>query len=383
MFRRIVGWSLKFRFIVLALAVALVCIGADQMREMRVDVFPEFAPPIVEIQTPCLGLAPTEVEALVTIPLEQAMAGIPDINILRSKSVTDLSSVKMIFKQGADAMKARQHVQERLALMIGVIPKDVGPPVMLQPLSATARFMKIGVSSKTVSLVDQSMITYWTIRPRLLAVPGVANVAIWGERIKMLQVQVEPARLRENGVTVQQVMDATSDALDAGLMSHSSGSVIGTGGFIDTPNQRFGVTNVPPIVDPTQLGEVALQSPSGKNLKIKDVAQMTWGHQPLVGDGVVNGGPGLLLIVEKFPWANTLQVTKGVDDALAALKPGLPQIDIDPTIFRPASFVELSIEHLSRSLLLRCLLVMMVLALFLYGWRIARNPSTALPHAAS
>jgi Cu/Ag efflux pump CusA len=239
--------------------------------------------------------------------------------------------------------------------------------------------MKIGVSSKTVSLVDQSMIAYWTIRPRLLAVPGVANVAIWGERIKMLQVQVEPARLRENGVTIQNVMDATSDALEAGLMSHSNGAVIGTGGFIDTPNQRFGISNVLPIVDPMQLGEVSLDAGNQKGLRIKDVAQMVWGHQPLVGDGVINGGPGLLLIVEKFPWANTLQVTKGVDDALAALKPGLPALDIDPTIFRPASFVELSIEHLSRSLLLGCLLVMVVLALFLYEWRIALITCVAIP----
>src|SRR5580765_1619461 len=249
MFRRIVAWSLKYRFIVLAISVALMIIGADQMRDMRVDVFPEFAPPIVEIQTPCLGLSPTAVEALVTIPIEQALAGVPELNILRSKSVTDLSSVKLIFKQGADAMAARQRVQEGMALVIGVIPKDVGPPVMLRPLSATARFMKIGVSSKKLPLTHQSMIAYWTIRPRLLAVPGVANVAIWGERIQMPQVQVEPARLRENGVTVQQVMEATSDALEAGLMSHSDGAFIGTGGYIDTPNQRISIRNVLPIDD--------------------------------------------------------------------------------------------------------------------------------------
>ena len=138
MFRRIVAWSLKYRFICLAMAAAMMIIGADQMRDLRVDVFPEFAPPIVEIQTPCLGLAPTEVEALVTIPIEQALAGVPNLDILRSKSVTDLSSVKLIFKQGTDGMKARQRVQEGLAQIIGVIPKDVGPPVMLQPLSATA-----------------------------------------------------------------------------------------------------------------------------------------------------------------------------------------------------------------------------------------------------
>jgi CzcA family heavy metal efflux pump len=379
MFRRIVAWSLRYRFIVLAAAVALMVVGADQMRDLRIDVFPEFAPPIVEIQTPCLGLSPTEVEALVTIPIEQALAGVPDLDILRSKSVTDLSSVKMIFKRGTDPMAARQRVQEGLALVIGVIPKDVGPPVMLQPLSATARFMKIGVSSKKVSVIEQSMIAYWTIRPRLLSVPGVANVAIWGERIQMPQVLVEPARLRENGVTVQQVMDATSDALEAGLMSHSDGAWIGTGGFIDTPNQRIGVRNVLPIVAPPDLGEIPLTGRDGRALRLKDVASLVEGHQPLAGDAVINGGLGLLLIVEKFPWANTLQVTKGVDEALAALAPGLPDVDIDPTIFRPATFVELSIRHLSSSLLLGCLLVLVVLALFLYEWRIALITCVAIP----
>ena len=379
MFRWIVRSSLRYRFIVLAAAAALMFTGADQMRDMRVDVFPEFAPPIVEIQTPCIGLAPTEVEALVTIPMEQALSGLPGIDILRSKSVTDLSSVKMIFKRGTDPMVARQNVQEGLAQVIGVIPKDVGPPVMLQPLSATARFMKIGLSSKKLSVVHQSMMAYWTIRPRLLAVPGVANVAIWGERIDMPQVQVEPAKLKANGVTVQEVMDATSDALEAGLMSHSDGAWIGTGGFIDTPNQRLSIRHRLPIVDPATLGEVSMKNKNGKTVRLNEVAQMVNGHQPLIGDGVINGGPGLLLIVEKFPWANTLQVTKGVDDALAALKPGLPDLDIDPTIFRPASFVELSIEHLTRSLLLGCLLVMVVLALFLYEWRVALITCIAIP----
>ena len=379
MFRWFVRSSLRYRFIVLAMAAALMLVGADQMRDMRMDVFPEFAPPIVEIQTPCLGLSPTEVEALVTIPMEQSLAGLPDLDILRSKSVTDLSSVKMIFKRGADPMLARQNVQEGLNLVTGVIPKDVGPPVMLQPLSATARFMKIGLSSEKLSVIDQSMMAYWTIRPRLLAVPGVANVAIWGERIQMPQVQVEPARLRENGVTVQEVMEATSDALEAGLMSHSDGAMIGTGGSIETPNQELGIRHVLPIVDPASLGEVAVTGRDGKTFRLKDVAQLVEGHQPLVGDAVINGGPGLLLIIEKFPWANTLQVTKVVDDALAALKPGLPDLNIDAHIFRPATFVELSLQHLSTSLILGCLLVMVILALFLYQWRVAVITCVAIP----
>jgi CzcA family heavy metal efflux pump len=379
MFRWIIRSSLKYRFLVLASAAALMFIGADQMRDMRVDVFPEFAPPIVEIQTPCLGLSPTEVEGLVTIPIEQALAGLPGIDILRSKSVTDLSSVRMIFKRGTDPMEARQNVQEGLAQVIEVIPKDVGPPVMLQPLSATARFMKIGVSSKSISVVDQSMLAYWTIRPRLLAVPGVANVAIWGERIDMPQFQVIPEKLKQHGLTVQTVMDAASDALDAGLMTHSHGAFIGTGGFIETPNQRMSVRHVLPILEPATLGEVTMTDKHGKLVRIQDVAKMERGHQPLIGDAVINGGPGLLLIVEKFPWANTLQTTKGVDAALAALRPGLPELEMDAHIFRPASFVEISIKHLTRSLLLGCLLVMVVLALFLYQWRVALITCVAIP----
>ena len=379
MLRWIVGSSLKYRFIVLAIAAALMLVGVDQMRHMPVDVFPEFAPPIVEIQTPCLGLSPTEVEGLVTIPIEQTLAGIPGLDIMRSKSVTDLSSVKLIFKRSTDPMGARQRVQEGMALLIGVIPADVGPPVMLQPLSATARFMKIGLSSKKLSVIDQSMIAYWTIRPRLLSVPGVANVAIWGERIQMPQVQVEPERLRENGVTVEQVMDATSDALEAGLMSHSDGAMIGTGGFIDTPNQRLGIRHVLPIVTPEDLAEVTIVERDGKPVRLKDVAQVVEGHQPLVGDAVINGGPGLLLIVEKFPWANTLQVTKGVDEALAAMEPGLPDLDIDAHIFRPATFVEMSIKNLSNSLLMGSLLLIVVLVAFLYDWRIALISVVAMP----
>jgi CzcA family heavy metal efflux pump len=379
MFRWFVKSSLRYRFIVIAIAAAMMLIGADQIRKLPVDVFPEFAPPIVEIQTPCLGLSPTEVEALVTIPLEQALAGVPGLDYLRSKSVTDLSSVKLIFKRGVDPMEARQLVQEGMAQVIEIIPKDVGPAVMLQPLSATARFMKIGLSSKSLSVIDQSMIAYWTIRPRLLAVNGVANVAIWGERIQMQCINVDPDLLLEKKVTVEQVMDATSDALEAGLMTHSDGAMIGTGGFVETPNQRFSMRHVLPIVDPASLAEVTIAERDGQPLRLKDVADVVEGHQPLVGDAVINGGPGLLLIVEKFPWANTLQVTKGVDDALAALAPGLPELDIDAHIFRPATFVELSIKNLSSSLLLGCLLVIVVLSLFLYEWRIALITCLAIP----
>ncbi|HZA24817.1 MAG TPA: efflux RND transporter permease subunit, partial [Dehalococcoidia bacterium] len=249
--RWIVGSSLKFRYIVIFIAAALVFFGTTQLRDMPVDVFPEFAPPRVEIQTPALGLSAAEVESLVSIPLEEQLTGIPGVDVMRSKSVEQLSSVLLIFEPGTDLMQARQLVQERLATATtNTIPPDVGPPIMLQPLSSTSRFMKIGLTSEEMSLRELSMVAYWKIRARLLGVPGVANVAIWGERLQMLQVQVEPARLRENGVSLEQIMTTTSDALDAGLMQFSDGAVIGTGGFIDTPNQRLQVQHVLPIVTP-------------------------------------------------------------------------------------------------------------------------------------
>jgi Cu/Ag efflux pump CusA len=177
MMRWIVGSSLKFRVIVVALAAGLMGLGVVQLRDTPVDVFPEFAPPRVEIQTPCLGLSATDVEALVTVPLEHALQGLAGLDALRSKSVQQLSSIQLIFKQGTDLLKARQRVSERVNTVIPTLPTWAAPPVMLQPLSSTSRVMKIGLSSDTRSLIEMSMISYWTIRARLLRVPGVANVA--------------------------------------------------------------------------------------------------------------------------------------------------------------------------------------------------------------
>src|SRR5213083_1027688 len=238
MMRWIVGSSLKFRFLVIAVAVAMMYFGVVQLQRMPVDVFPEFAPPLVEIQTICLGLSAVEVESLVTVPMEQALAGLPGLDVLRSKSVSQLSSVKMLFKRGTDLLRARQMVEERIAMVTPTMPRWAAPPVVLPPLSSTSRMMKIGISSKTRSVIDLSMITYWTIRARLLRVPGVANVAIWGERLQMLQVQVEPDRLKAENISLNQVMEVTAGAVDAGLLKYSPGRFIGTGGFIDSPNQR-------------------------------------------------------------------------------------------------------------------------------------------------
>ena len=379
MMRWIVGSSLRFRYIVVALAAGMMVFGVVQLRGIPVDVFPEFAPPRVQIQTACLGLSAADVEQLVTVPLEDGLNGIPGLDVMRSASVPQLSSIELIFKLGTDLLQARQLVQERIATVLPTLPTWASPPVMLQPLSATSRVMKIGLSSKTRSLTEMSMISYWTIRARLLRVPGVANVPIWGERLQMLQVQAEPEKMRAHDVSLEQVMETTADALDVGLLKFSNGAVVGTGGFLDTPNQRLQVRHILPITTPEDLSQVIIETQSGKALRLGDVAQVVEGHQPLAGDAVINNGPGLMLIVEKLPWANTLDVTRGVEQALRELQPGLPGIDVDPTIFRPASFIETALRNLTNALLLGCLFVLLVLAFFLFEWRSALISLVAIP----
>jgi CzcA family heavy metal efflux pump len=385
MMRWIVGSSLRFRYLVIAVAGALVLFGIGRTQELPVDVFPEFAPPIVEIQTPALGLSPAEVEALVSTPLEEVLAGTPGLDVMRSKSVPQLSSVKLIFEPGTDLMLARQMVDERVQTVVPNLPAWASPPVMLPPLSATSRSMKIGISSDSLSVIDLSMIAYWTIRQRLLRVPGVANVAIWGERLEMLQVQVIPERLQEYDISLNEVMQATGDALDVGLFQFSDGHYVGTGGWIDTPNQRLPIRYVLPIVyrsdevTPDALANVTVAVRNGEPVVMSDIAEVVVDHQPMVGDGIINDGPGLLLIVEKFPWGNTLELTRGVEEALDALRPGLPNVEIDSEIFRPATFIELAIDNLTAALLIASVLVILVLFAFLFEWRVALISCTAIP----
>ena len=378
--RRIVAASLRFRSIIIAMAAALMIVGGAQLSSASVDVFPEFAPPRVEVQTACLGLTASEVEELVTVPMEEAFNGIDGLDQMRSKSVSQLSAIVMEFKPGTDLLTARQLVSERMATVIPTLPTWAAPPVMLQPLSSTSRVMKIGLSSETRSLIEMSMISYWNIRAHLLRVPGVANVAIWGERLQMLQVQVDPAKLAANNVTLENVMNSTSDALDAGLLKYSPGALIGTGGALETPSQSMShqartTHHVSGGPCPGGTGGTrGTASPAARRR-----GNVVEDHQQLIGDAVINGGPGLMLIVEKLPWGNTLEVTRGVEEALKELQPGLTGIAVDTTLFRPASFIEESLGNLSLALLLGCFLVVLVLSVFLFQWRTALVSVTAIP----
>jgi CzcA family heavy metal efflux pump len=379
MMRRIVGSSIRFRFLVVAFAAGILLVGVEQEGRTAVDVFPEFAPPRVEIQTAALGLSAADVEAFVTVPLEQALAGLEGLDTLRSKSVPQLSSIELIFGADTDLLKDRQLVQERVESVTPSLPTWAAPPFMMQPLSATSRVMKIGMTSDSMSVMDMSLITYWTIRSRLLSVPGVANIPIWGEQLNQLHVQVIPEKMAAHGITLDQVMEGTADSLDAGILQFSEAHVIGKGGYLETANQRLSIEHVPAIVTPDDLRTVVLIGKNGELVHLEDIAEVVRDHQPLFGDAVVNDGPGLLLVIEKFPWANTLDVTRGVEQALEDLKPGLPGITFDTTIFRPATFIEVALGNLAAALALGCLLVVLVLLAFLFEWRTAVISLVAIP----
>ena len=379
----LMGWtvrtSLKFRHLVAALGVLLMALGVVLLPQSRMDVFPEFAPPRVIIQTACLGLSTTDVEELVTVPLEQALNGVEGLDVLRSKSVPQLSNIELIFGSDVDLMEARQLVQERISGVASTLPTWAAPPEILAPASATARAVKIGMTSKDHSFIAMSTSAYYVVRARLLGVPGVANVMMWGQRKDQLQVQVDPAALAERDVTLDEVMQVTSESVDSGLLRFTSGSIIGTGGVIDTPNQRVDVRNVLTVFTPADLAEVPVQSRSGETVRIGDVARVVQGHQPLIGDGLINGGPGLLLVVEKLPWADTVELTRDVEEVIRAMEPGMPGVQFDTTIFQQAGFIETAIDNLTQAIVLGFVLVVVILALFLFEWRVALISLLTIP----
>jgi CzcA family heavy metal efflux pump len=368
MMKKIVIAAMKVRLLVATVSVLLLIFGITQLTKMPVDVLPEFSRPYVEIQTEALGLSAAEVEALVTTPMEADMLnGVSWVDEIRSESIPGLSSIVLIFEPGTDIMKARQMVQERL-VSIFALPGVSTPPAMLNPLSSTSRVMKIGLSSDELSLIDMSVLARWTIVPKLTGVPGVANISIWGQRKRQLQVLVDPEKIEKKGVTLNQIISTTGNALWVSPLSYLNASTPGTGGFFDTPNQRLGIRHILPISSPDQLAQVIVE---GTSLSLGDVSEVVEDHQPLIGDAIIDESPNLMLIVEKFPWANTLDVTKEVEAALLNLQPGLSGLKMNPTLFRPATFLEVATGNLTTTLIMGGVLLLLSLFAFSLNWRSA------------
>ncbi len=366
--RTIIRWCLDQRWVVVGLALVFVAVAARGVTDARFDAFPEFAPPRVEIQTEAPGLSSEEVEALVTTPLEAALAGTPGITAIRSRSVLGLSSIVMLFPTDTELLSARALVQERVTRATPSLPAVALAPVLLSPLSSTSRILKIGMWSTTLSQTELSDLARWRVRPALMSVPGVANVAVWGERRRRLEVRADPDRLVANGVDLTRVVSASREAL-----------LPRAGGIVDLPTTRLPLIHAPMVRDSQELALVPLTTIGRGTVTIGDIADVSEAYAVPIGDALVTSGSGVLLIVEKQPGASTLDVTDGVDRTLARLAPGLHGVEMDATIFRPASFIERALRNLGHAMWIGCLFVVAVLFLFLWNARTALISVLAIP----
>ncbi len=363
------GGVIRLRLLILAAALGVLAVGIVQLRSTAVDVLPEFTPPYAEIQTEALGLSAEEVEQLITVPLEaDLLNGVQGVEVIRSESVPGLSSIVLVFERGSDVYQARQLVEERLT-QAHALPNVSKPPTLLQPLSSSNRVLMIGLSSTELTPIEQSVIARWTVRPRLMGVPGVANISVWGMRDQQLQVQVDPERLRDRKVTLSQVINTAGNAQVVSPLTFLEASTPGTGGFIETPQQRLQVRHLlEKIADPAELARVPVEGTDGRQ-QLGDVADIKVDHQPLIGDAVVGGGPGLILVVEKFPGVSTPEVTADVEQALETLRPGLTGITTDTTLFRPADYVQEALDNAGLAILLGGVLLLAGLLAVRFHWR--------------
>jgi Cu/Ag efflux pump CusA len=369
--RWVLGSGLRFWRLVVALAIGIFVFGIAQLRSAPVDVYPEFAPPAVQIQTEALGLSAAEVEQLITVPLEQDLLnGVPWLDRIHSSSMPGLSAIDLTFQPGTNLYAARQMVQERMT-QAHALPNVGSPPIMIQPLASASRVAMVGLSSSTVSPVEMSVLARWKIRPRLMGVPGVANASIYGQRDRQLQVQVDPHRLQAQHVTLTQVIKTAGNALWVSPLTFVEASTPGTGGFVESPNQRLAIQHISPISDPAHLAEVPVEGPRGHVLRLGEVTTVVENHQPLVGDTVAPHTGSLLLAIDKFPGANTLEVTRGIEAALQDMAPGLKGITIDSNIYRPASYIETALGNVGIAALIALAAALVLMLLLLASWRAA------------
>jgi len=310
MLSALVHFSLKFRGVVVVLACVLLGYGLYVGRHAKLDVFPNFVQPQVVIQTECPGLSPEQVEALVTRPVETMVNGLGDMESLRSESIQGLSIITAVFQEGTDVFRARQMLAEKLAETAGELPAGVQTPRMTPLTSSTMDLLKIGLVTDQRTPMELRTFVDWTLKPRLLSVPGVAKCSVFGGEARQLQIQVLPERLLAYDL-------ALSDVL---AVARASTAVMGAG-FVETSNQRITIQTEGQALTPEVLGEVVVAHTNGFSVRLKDVARVVEGAEPKFGDTVVMGRWGVLMTMSSQYGANTMEVTRALEAALAELKP--------------------------------------------------------------
>ena len=371
MLQALVRLSLRFRGIVVALACVVLVYGGYVATRAKLDVFPDFVPPQVTIQTEAPGLSPEQVEVLVTRPVEMAINGLRSLEFLRSESIQGLSIITAMFKEGTPILPARQLVAEKLAELAGTLPSGVKPPKMSPLVSATMDLLKIGLVSDTLTPMELRSFADWTLKPRMLAVTGVAKCSAFGGEVRQWQIKVNPDLLIAHELTISDVLSAAREA----------SGVRGTG-FLETENQRIVLQTEGQALTPVQLANVIVSSGSnGIPIRLQEVASVSLGAEPKFGDALIMGRPGVLLTMSSQFGANTMEVTTGMEAALADLQPVFQRegITLFDRLHRPATFIEVSLANIRHSLLMGAALVAIVLFLFLGHVRTALISLTAIP----
>src|SRR6266404_4442478 len=366
----LIAFSLRFRGVVIALAALVIAAGAYSLGHATYDVFPEFAPPQAVIHTGAPGLSPDQVEVLVTQPLENALTGAPGLASLRSSSIQGLSIITANFDPASDVLRDRQVVSERLASSVGLLPRQAQAPSLTPLTSSTSTVLVAGLTSSRASLMDLRTSAEWLIKPTLMAVPGVAKVAIFGSGMRSLQVQVNPDRLVRLNFGLNDVTEAAARA--AGVRG---------AGFIDSANQRLELKTEYPPLGVDDLKRAVLGSDSTPFATLGDVATVLVAPAPATGGATIDGRPGVQLVVSQQYGASTVEVTRRIQAALDGLRPLLARdgVELDATLFRPADFIDLATGNVWSALLLGAALVVAVLVLFMADWRNAAVSCAAIP----
>ena len=369
MLDRLIRYALDNRAIVLGLSLLLLLLGAQTVRELPVEVLPDLTKPTVIVLTESPGLAPEEVEANVTLPIERALMGVAGLTRLRSNSDVGLSLVHAEFGWGTDIYRARQFVQERLQSVRGTLPAGVEP--FLTPVaSLMGEILLVGLRSTNAAVPPREVrsLADWVVRPRLQGIPGLAEVLNMGGGIKQVQVQPDPLKMQAHGVTHEELERAAKEA---------AGNT--TGGFIDSGPKETMVRNLAMTVRPEDIARTVVRRAADRAIRIADVAEVVWGIEPMRGDGSVNGVRGVIMSITKSPGFDTLSLTKQIETALAELRPTLPRGVETVVLFRQADFITNAIGNLKSAIVEGAVMVAIVLFLFLLNFRTTFITLMAMP----
>ncbi|MBY0357907.1 MAG: CusA/CzcA family heavy metal efflux RND transporter [Candidatus Obscuribacterales bacterium] len=369
MLNRIIKWSIKNPWIVTVLSLIWLAAGVQSALKLPIDVFPDFSPVQVVILTEAPGFAPEETESLVTRPLESGLNGTVGVKTVRSLSTTGLSAITVIFQDGTNIFTARQLVSEKLQSTRNNLPANVREPSLAPITSATGDILKIGLyANGKTSTMDLRTLADWTLRLRLMAVPGVSNVIVIGGETKQYQVLIDPEKLKQYDITLSQAVEAAAGS-----------NINAPGGTLRTKESEELIRGLGRITSIEDLADTVITSRDGLPVLLKNVASIQIGPQFKVGDAIVDGHAGVVLTVYKQPWANTLETSRLVEKTVSELQASFPSDIKLIYTFRQADFIEVAIKNVGEALILGAVLVALVLLLFLRNWRTAFISLTAIP----